>query len=246
MTESFSKKVKDQLEAVEIKKKCCKFTADALSELDKKTDSAEIIGEVYKKCRCDVCRVVFWRKLFTVYGSVTDPEKSYHMELSFYHEAERDTVLELIIDSGFDFRPSTRKNKYILYVKDSAVIEDLLVYMGASSAAFDVMNSKIVHEFRNSVNRQVNCDTANIEKQLQAVKKYTDAISALIETGKIDSLPADLKETALLRVENDQLSLTDLGKLMNPQVSKSGVRHRLERILDFAGKAGVALENTEN
>ncbi len=246
MTESFSTKVKNQLEAVEIKKKCCKFTFSALEDLDKKLDNADLLGEVYKKCRCDVCRMVFWRTLFTVYGSVTDPAKSYHMEFSFYYEEERDTVQGLLEDSGFEFRSSTRKNKYILYVKDSAVIEDFLVYVGASGAAFDVMNSKIVHEFRNSVNRQVNCDTANIEKQLQAVKKYTDAISALIDSGKIDSLPADLKETALLRIENDQLSLTDLGKLMNPQVSKSGVRHRLERILEFAEKAGITPSNTEN
>lgn len=246
MTESFSKKVKDQLETVEIKKKCCKFTDSALAELDKKVCSGEKFREVYNKCRCDVCREVFWRKLFTVYGSITDPDKSYHMDFSFFCENERDTVLELIINSGFDFKASKRKNKYIVYVKDSAVIEDFIVYMGASAAAFDIMNSKIVHDFRNSVNRQVNCDTANIEKQLQAVKKYTDAISALIETGKIDSLPADLKETAILRIENDQLSLTDLGKLMNPQVSKSGVRHRLERILKLADAAGIVCEAKEN
>lgn len=243
MTESFSKKVKNQLEAVEIKKKCCKFTASAMENLQKKENMAEKILDIYKKCRCDVCREVFWRTLFTVYGSVTDPLKSYHMEFSFYFEDERDTVLELIADTGFDFKPSVRKNKFILYVKDSVVIEDFLVYIGASAAAFDVMNSKIVHEFRNSVNRQVNCDTANIEKQLQAVKKYTDAIGALIDSGKIDSLPADLKETALLRIENDQLSLTDLGKLMNPPVSKSGVRHRLERIIELAEKAGVITNN---
>ncbi len=237
MTESFSKKVKDQLESVEIKKKCCKFTLAAMEDLDKKADNGEKLADIYNKCRCDVCREVFWRKLFVTYGSVTDPEKSYHMELSFYHDAERDAVIELLVDTGFEFRPSTRKNKYIMYVKDSAVIEDILVYMGAHGAAFDVMNSKIVHEFRNSVNRQVNCDTANIEKQLQAVKKYTDAIQWLVDSGKIDSLPSDLKETAILRIENDQLSLTDLGKLMNPQVSKSGIRHRLERILQLTEKA---------
>lgn len=237
MTESFSKKVKDQLEAVETKKKCCKFTENAMLDLDKKADNGEMLSQIYQKCRCDVCREVFWRKLFVNYGSITDPEKSYHMEFSFYHESERDGVMEMLLDTGFEFRPSTRKNKYIMYVKDSAGIEDFLVYMGAHGAAFDVMNSKIVHEFRNSVNRQVNCDTANIEKQLQAVKKYTDAIQWLVDSGKIDSLPTDLKETAILRIENDQLSLTDLGKLMNPPVSKSGIRHRLERILELTDKA---------
>ncbi len=237
MTESFSNKVKSQLEALEIKKKCCKFTASALSDLNKKENSAEKIISVYEKCRCDGCREVFWRFIFSTYGSITDPLKSYHVEFSFYFEDERDAALELIADSGFEFRPSTRKNKFIMYAKDSVLIEDFLVYMGASAAAFDVMNSKIVHEFRNSVNRQVNCDTANIEKQLQAVKKYTDAIQWLIDTEKIDSLPADLKETAMLRIENDQLSLGDLGKLMNPPVSKSGIRHRLERILELCERA---------
>ena len=237
MTESFSKRVKDQLETVETKKKCCKFTENAMLDLDKKADNCEVLSQIYQKCRCDVCREVFWRKLFVYYGSITDPEKSYHMEFSFYHESERDVIIEMLLDTGFEFRPSTRKNKYIMYVKDSAGIEDFLVYMGAHGAAFDVMNSKIVHEFRNSVNRQVNCDTANIEKQLQAVRKYTDAIQWLVESGKIDSLPTDLKETAILRIENDQLSLADLGKLMNPPVSKSGIRHRLERILALTDKA---------
>ena len=106
--------------------------------------------------------------------------------------------------------------------------------MVANGAAFEIMNVKIVHEFRNSVNRQVNCDTANIEKQLQAVKKYTDAIGKLIESGKIDALPTELRETAVLRYEHQQLSLTDLGKLFNPPVSKSGLKHRLDKILGIA------------
>lgn len=242
MTESFSKKVKNQLEAVEIKKKCCKFTSVALSDLDKKADSAQLLGEIYRKCRCDVCREVFWRTLFTVYGSVTDPEKSYHMEFSFYHEDVRDSVMEMLLDTGFEFRPSVRKNKYIMYVKDSAVIEDFLVYMGAHGAAFDVMNSKIVHEFRNSVNRQVNCDTANIGKQLAAVKKIKKAVEVLVDTGKYDTLPPEIREAARLRIENDQLSIEGIAALANPPVTKSGMKHRLEKLQSIASSA---LEETK-
>ena len=130
MTESFSTKVKNQLCSIEIKKKCCKFTDSALEGLNKKENSAKILSDIYEKCRCDVCKIVFWRKLFTVYGSVTDPEKSYHMEFSFYFPEERDAVLELLADAGLDFRPSQRKNKFILYIKDSAAIEDFLVFTG--------------------------------------------------------------------------------------------------------------------
>ena len=135
---------------------------------------------------------------------------------------------------GFSFGASVRRGKYVIYMKNSTDIEDFLVFIGAQTAAFDVMNEKIVREFRNSVNRQVNCDTANIEKQLAAGKKYIDAVRLLIEADKIDSLPDELRETALLRYENHQLSMTELGRLLTPEVSKSGVRHRLERILEFS------------
>ena len=104
------------------------------------------------------------------------------------------------------------------YIKESSTLEDFLVFIGASGAAFELMNSKIVHEFRNSVNRQVNCDTANIGKQLKAVRKYVDAVQFLIDSGNFEKLPEELKETAKLRIENDQLSIAELGKLTKPPI----------------------------
>lgn len=239
--ESFSKKVKIQLAAEEIKKKCCRTTDSEMASLlpRKKEELGEELRVIYENCRCDNCRIVYLRRLFELFGSVTDPQKSYHLDFTFLGESSCDAVEEVLAEMGFDFRRTVRRDKndrekYVLYIKDSSAIEDFLVALGASSAAFDVMNSKIVHEFRNSVNRQVNCDTANIEKQLAAGKKYIEAIQQLIDSGRIEALPEELRETARLRYENDQLSLTDLGKLLNPQVSKSGVRHRLERIMAFA------------
>lgn len=234
--QSFAKRVKEQLAEIEPKKKCCRFT-DQLSkaiEATKKENCSDTIRDGWEKCRCDQCRVTYLRRLFSVYGSVTDPLKSYHLDFTFHTKENCDAVEEILEQMELSFRRTTRKDKHVLYIKDSASIEEFLVTIGASGAAFDLMNEKIVRDFRNGVNRQVNCDTANIEKQLAAGKKYIEAIEKLIKANKIDALPEELRETARLRLENDQLSLTDLGKLFSPTVSKSGIRHRLERILRFA------------
>ena len=231
--ESFSKKVKDQLAAAEPKKKCCRFTDDAMEALvsRKREDIGEELRQVYEKSRCDNCRITFLRRLFRMYGAVTDPEKSYHLDFTFGESGCCDEAEEILADLGFDFRRTMRRDKHVLYIKDSSAIEEFLVMIGASAAAFELMNEKIMRDFRNSVNRQVNCDTANIEKQLSAGKKYVDAIAKLMESGRIEALPEDLRLTARLRYENEQMILTELGNLHNPPVSKSGIRHRLERIL---------------
>lgn len=234
--ESFSKKIKSQLESDEIKKKCCRSVfASVISLKQRKGQNiTDELSAIYSKVKCDNCRICFLKALFILYGSVTDPEKAYHLDFSFKFEELCDFIESIMSELSFKFKRTMRGGKYVLYIKDSSAIEEILVSIGANGAAFDVMNCKIVHEFKNSVNRQVNCDTANIEKQLQAVKKYTDVIAHLIESGKINSLPTELKETALLRYENQQLSLTDLGMLFNPPVSKSGIKHRLDKIMKFA------------
>jgi len=232
--ESFSQNVKDQLAAEEIRKKCCRFTDAALSALDEGENNGEALTEIWNKCRCDTCRIVFLRRLFVLRGSVTDPGKSFHLDYSFRHPEEAEAVLTILTDMGLDFRPAERKGRQVLYLKDSTAIEDFLVSIGAQNAAFDVMNTKIMNEFRNSVNRQVNCDTANIEKQLKAAGKYIAAIESLTESGKLDTLSAELKEAARLRMEHKQMPLAELSALTNPPVSKSGMKHRLEKLLAIA------------
>lgn len=235
--ESFSSKIKNQLRNEEIKKKCCRYTWNdllGLENLRNREDLSESIATIYQKCRCDTCRVLAVRALFILFGSITDPDKSYHLSFTVKNETERNILQIILGETEFDFRPTMRAGKYVLYLKDSTAIEDFLVYIGAQAAAFDLMNKKIEREFRNSVNRQVNCDTANIGKQLASAKKYIDAVQYLIDTGAIDRLSPELKHTALLRLENEQLTLSDLGQLVNPPVSKSGMKHRLEKILTFA------------
>ncbi len=234
--ESFSAKIKEQLREEEIKKKCCRrMLADILAlESRQPEEFPANLDEIVQKCRCENCASVCVRALFLLFGSMTDPAKSYHLDFTVKTEGERDALHQILSDLGLDFRATMRAGKYVLYIKDSAAIEDFLVFIGAQAAAFDLMNIKIEREFRNSVNRQVNCDTANIEKQLASAKKYIEAVQYLIDSGSIDRLSPELKNTALLRLENEQLNLADLGRLVNPPVSKSGMKHRLEKILAFA------------
>lgn len=236
--ESFSAKIKEQLREEEIKKKCCRriFTDILALESGQSEDFPAALDGIVQKCRCENCAPVCVRALFLLFGSMTDPAKSYHLDFTVKTEGERDALHQILSDLGLDFRATMRAGKYVLYIKDSAAIEDFLVFMGAQSAAFELMNRKIEREFRNSVNRQVNCDTANIEKQLASAKKYIEAVRYLIDSGSIDRLSPELKNTALLRLENEQLNLADLGRIANPPVSKSGIKHRLEKILAFANE----------
>ena len=234
MRDSFNQKVKDSLHEIPVRKKCCRYTAEAASELTGNIDNvAEKITELHQHCRCDGCLACLVRVLFQRYGTVTDPMKRYHLDFCFPTTEEREAAAVVLKAAGFTLSPSERKGKPILYYKKSDDIEDFLAYIGASAAAFDMMNARIVKDFRNSVNRQVNCDTANIEKQLEASQKYIEAITALNDSGHIHKLPENLRKTAQLRVENSQLSLAELGHICEPQVSKSGMKHRMEKIYEY-------------
>ena len=254
MNDSFSKKCKNALTALPIKKKCCRYIWDAVMAYPKE-DTPETAAQITgwgESCRCENCMSVLIRGLFIRNGTITDPEKRYHLEFAFRKETARDAAAILLSDAGFDMHTSVRhsaggRDTWILYYKSTADMEDFLAYIGASGAAFDIMNTKIVKEFRNSVNRQVNCDTANIEKQVEASKKYIEAIRLLLDTGAITKLPESLQQTARLRLEHDQVSLTELGNLCEPRVSKSGMKHRMEKLLEYAANLTVsAAETTEN
>jgi len=237
MRESYSKSAKSALLAsTEKKKKCCARIFDDILALadeesfEERTRKIIISSEHFK---CSSCFSYFLRGLFIAFGNVTDPSKSYHLELSFKTQTERDSVLEILSENGVEMKPAERKGRALLYIKDSAVIEDFLAIIGANKLAFDLMNSKIVREVRENTNRQINCDMANIQKSLSAAEKYIDIITDIKDRGLISQLPTDLRETAKLRLENTQASLADLGRQHNPPISKSGVKHRLDKIIGF-------------
>lgn len=237
MTESYSKSAKEALlESTEKRKKCCaRMLSDMLLLLENSNDRdrAEKISQAPDHFKCSSCFSHFLKGLFINYGNVTNPEKAYHLELSFKSEAERDSTLAVLENNGMPMKATKRKNRYLLYIKDSTQIEDFFAVIGANKLAFDLMNSKIVREVRGDANRQMNCDMANIKKTLTAAGKHIEIIEEMIANGSFIRLPRDLRETAKLRHENTQASMADLGLLHNPPISKSGVKHRLDKIVEF-------------
>ena len=231
--ESYSKKTKEALKNLIPKKNCCKRIADDFVKIEHEDNylvRAEKLRALPNHFKCSSCKTKAISMLFILYGNITDPDKQYHLEFSFKSEEERDAGAELLQLSDFEMKPSKRKNRYLLYTKSSSKIEDFLAIIGANRSAFDLMNAKIVREVRGDANRQMNCDMANINKTIAAAEHIIDAIAWMHETGTILRLPAELRETALLRFENTQASMSELGALHEPSISKSGVKHRLDKI----------------
>lgn len=237
---SFSKKTKEMLISAQIKKGCCQKTyknAIAVFESGDVLKINEAIAKAESFWRCPNCVGLFVRAAFVCFGSVTDPAKRYHAELSVPDQSTAELMGRLLENAGYPSKKSQRKGKYILYYKDSEAIEDFLAFIGATGAAFDLMNSKIVREVRNQTNRAVNCDTANIVKAIESAGKFAEIIQDLKSSGMFDRLPAELQITAELRLKYDQLSMAELGARHEPPISKSGVKHRLDKISDFAENA---------
>jgi DNA-binding protein WhiA len=137
-------------------------------------------------------------------------------------------------DAGFTFKSSVRKGSYVLYVKDSGVIEDVITYMGASRFTLELMDIKIIKDLRNNINRKTNCETANIEKTITASAAQIRDIKYLKKTLGLALLPEELKEIALLRLKYPESSLSELGQMLKPPLSRSGVSHRLRRLSAMA------------
>ena len=183
--------------------------------------------------RCQKCKESFLRGLFLAVGSISDPEKSYRLELIFDNDELPGQIALMLNEIGIEPLKAKRNEKSILYLRRSEAIEDFFANIGATSLAFDIMNSKINKELINNANRVTNCDAANINKALMASDKYNTVIIRLQETGAINSLPEHLQEMAAKRIEFKELSFQELGKQFSPPISKSGVHHRLEKILDY-------------
>lgn len=229
---SFGSNVKLSLEKIEIKKKCCKRAfSDITKCLDKRQEFALSANDVLDRSKCDNCIREFLRASFIYRGNVTDPEKRNHLDFAFSDECECDAVNRALEMCGFLPGKTMRRGKFVLYFKNNDTVSDFLAFIGATKAAFDVMNSKIVKEVRNNANRLVNCDTANIEKAISASQKYIDAVNFIKEHGSLDALPVELKEAGELRVQFQQASLSELAMKCHPPITKSGMKHRLEKLL---------------
>ena len=182
----------------------------------------------------DHCRAAFLRGAFLAGGSVTDPMKSYHLELATSHYHVGRELPALLREAGFSPKETTRKGNYVVYFKQSDHIEDFLTFLGAPVSAMAVMTAKLERDLRGSVNRQVNCDSANLDKTVAAAREQLEAIGRLEEQGRLDALPDKLKEAARLRLENPELNLSQLAALCDPAVSKSAFNHRMRKLMELA------------
>lgn len=184
----------------------------------------------------DCCRLSFLRGAFLAGGSMTNPAKSYHMELITGHYSVSREVETLLREMGYKPGSLSRNGNYVLYFKHSEAIEDLLTALGAPMAAMEIMNAKVEKEVLNGVNRRLNCDEANLDKTVEAAQKQLTAIRTLRETEKLDSLPPKLMEAARLREENPELNLSQLAALADPPVTKSTLNYRLKKMMELVNE----------
>ncbi|MBQ2971432.1 MAG: DNA-binding protein WhiA [Ruminococcus sp.] len=183
------------------------------------------------------CERAFVRGIFLSCGSVTDPDKGYHLELCLSHKSLCTDVCKLISeieDLAVNMKMLNRNGSYIAYVKDSEQITDLLTLMGAQNSAMSVMGAKALKQIRNTVNRRANSEIANLEKVACASATQIKAIKKLEKSGKLLTLSDELKEVAKLRVEYPELSLRDMGEMLTPPISRSGVNHRLSKLIELS------------
>lgn len=176
------------------------------------------------------CKRAFLRGAYLCIGSMSNPGKSYHLEFDCVRETQAKLLQELIADFDIPAKIARRKKYYVVYVKEGSAICDMLNIMGAHVSLMDFENHRIVKEVRNSVNRKVNCETANITKTVNAAAAQVRDIELVRETYGFGKLPDTLREIAELRLEYQEATLQELGKLLTPPVGKSGVNHRLRKL----------------
>lgn len=182
----------------------------------------------------ECCKASFLRGAFFAGGSITDPMKRYHLELTTSHQQASRELDVLLRESGYPPKSVSRNGSFVTYFKQSDQIEDFLTLIGAPVAAMNVMTAKMEKDLRNSVNRRLNCDSANLDKAVLAAQEQLEAIRRLRSDGRLETLPEKLKATAALREAHPELSLSELAETFDPPVTKSCLSHRLRKIMQLA------------
>ncbi len=190
------------------------------------------LSELYLKDDC--CKYSFLKGAFLSGGILVDPKKNYNLEFIAATEGVQKDFGELLDEMGFEFKKAKRRSSFVLYSKQSDTICDVLTAVGAYSAQMEILNVKIEKEVRNDWNRLFNSENANFDKVITAAIRQIRAIEKIESTIGLESLPDELREIAVLRLENKDLSLEALGEKLKPKLSKSGVNHRIKKILDIA------------
>ena len=180
------------------------------------------------------CKRSFLRGVFLASGSMSDPEKSYHFEIVCNDENQAEHLKEMMNSFGVDAKIVQRKRTYVVYLKEGSQIVDILNVMEAHVALMELENVRIVKEMRNSVNRKVNCETANINKTVSAAVRQMEDITYIRDQIGFDKLPEGLRDVALTRLAYPEAALKELGQLMASPLGKSGVNHRLRKLSEIA------------
>ena len=188
----------------------------------------------------DCCKAAFLRGAFLAGGSVTDPAKGYHMEITTTHASvarETDALLREVMD--FSPKTARRNGGQVLYIKQSEMISDLLTYLGAPVASMGIMEARLEKELNNKVNRRCNCDDANTSKVVEAAQEHLVAIRILRERGNISKLPVKLQQAVEARESNPEASLTELAAMMTPPITKPAMNHRLKKIVELSKEVSL-------
>lgn len=226
---------KNNVYIVRLKQKVASFL-EKLDILREPYTLTRSISDKFLKKEC--CKKAYLRGAFLAGGSVNNPEtSSYHLEIFNFYNEHNHSLCNLLNDFGLKARELQRRNGYISYIKEAEKIREFLIIIGAHNALFKFEDVRIVRDMRNSVNRLVNCETANLNKTISAAFRQIESIRYIDKTVGLESLPERLQEIARLRVDHQEVSLRELGELVSREkISKSGVNHRLKKIDEFAEK----------
>lgn len=207
---------------------------DMLGFLQKNGNLNDPVSNLLLKNAC--CKRAFLRGAFLSVGSMSDPAKGYHLEFDCTDERKARQLQEIISAFDIETKEILRKKYYVVYIKEGSGIVDLLNVCGAPISLMEFENQRILKEMRNSVNRRVNCETANIAKTVNAASKQVEDILLLREHYGFENLPDNLREMAEIRLENPDAPLKELGEYFDPPIGKSGVNHRLRKLCELADK----------
>ncbi len=209
------------------------FDVNKLEYLEIKNDEI-CVKEEMKEINADDKKKAFIRGSFLGAGSINNPENSYHLEIVLSNENNLKVLQKMLSDFDIHAKELITKNRYSVYIKEGEEISKLLALIGANKAVMQFEDIRIKKEMRGKVNRIVNCETANLNKTINAAIEQIAAIKKLQADGRFNKLDDNLKEIAILRIENPDMSLIELGKLLKEPVGKSGVNYRLKKIVEIA------------
>ena len=187
---------------------------------------------------CPHCASCFLRGVFLAAGRITDPSKAYHLEFSLDNRAK--PFLDFLLrEYSLPFKYTERRAERLLYLKDSSLVEEFMTLLGINEAAFRFMNSKIEKQFRNEANRRTNCEAGNIARSVSAALRVVRILERLEAEKLMSSLPEELEQVARVRLAHPEASLAQLAGMLTPPITKSGLNHRLTRIMEYAAAMGI-------